>query len=297
MKNVSTRRASTGFMLVVLTLAAVIGLVFLGGCGASPSSVSTPPSATAVTLPTMLPITVKIEQRGTDNAPMVFVLAGEFLMGSAESDKDVGDEEKPQHTVSLDAFRIDQHEVTNAQYKQCVDAGKCTAPSDSSSNTRKSYYGNAQFDNYPVVYVSWQDAKNYCAWAGKRLPTEAEWEKAARGTDGRRYPWGDTFDKSKLNSFENGNKDTTEVGKYPSGASPYGAYDMAGNVWEWTNDWYGENYYASSPKQNPQGPSSGSMRAYRGGSTFNDFLFARAATRFGYSPDDRLPVIGFRCTF
>ncbi|OQY99430.1 MAG: hypothetical protein B6D41_01490 [Chloroflexi bacterium UTCFX4] len=234
------------------------------------------------------------QRRGKDNAPMVFVPAGEFTMGSADSATDAFDDEKPQHAVYLDDYWIDQHQVTNAQYKLCVDAGACQAPSEAKSYTRDSYYGNAQYANYPVIYVSWNDADTFCQWAGKRLPTEAEWEKAARGTDGRIYPWGNEFDQTRVNNNQVVG-DTTEVGKYPNGASPYGALDMAGNVWEWVNDWYDENYYRNSPRANPKGPSSGDSRVLRGGSWLNVASVVRAAFRNRVVPDDRDDRVGFRC--
>lgn len=231
---------------------------------------------------------------------MVFVPAGEFLTGSTNNDSVSDSDEKPQHTISLDAFWIDEHEVTNAQYSQCVSAGSCQPPSSTSSDTRSDYYGNSKFDNYPVIHVSWDDAKNYCGWAGKRQPTEAEWEKAARGPltgsgDARIYPWGSEFDPSRLN-FGSQQRDTMPVGSYPNGASPYGALDMAGNVWEWVADWYDGNYYSTSPRANPTGATSGSYRVLRGGA-WDDFRNnLRAAFRYEVTPGSRLFTIGFRCS-
>ena len=240
------------------------------------------------------------QPRGNDNAEMVLVPAGEFTMGSSEG----GANEEPVHRVYLDAFWIDVYEVTNARYKKCVDAGRCQPPGSLSSATQISYFGNPQFDKYPVTYVSWNDAKAYCEWAGKRLPTEAEWEKAARGTDGRLYPWGNEWDGNRAN-VEQRVGDTTSVGSYPAGASPYGALDMAGNVWEWVADWYDSSYYANSPSRNPLGPSSGQYRTLRGGGWVDDYYFARATHRYDftyptfrfdfYYPTFRYDYVGFRC--
>ena len=181
-------------------------------------------------------------------------------MGS-NSDRD---DEKPVHIVYLDAYWIDKTEVTNAEYAKCESARVCKPPISYESLTRFSYYGTEQYANYPVVYVTWTQAKTFCLWSGARLPTEAEWEKAARGTDGRIYPWGNYYTTSALLNYNSNVGDTTAVGKYPSGASIYGALDMSGNVWEWVADWYDASYYASSSSTNPTGPASGGTRVLRG---------------------------------
>jgi formylglycine-generating enzyme required for sulfatase activity len=235
---------------------------------------------------------------GKDGMTLLYVPAGEFKMGAADSDSQANPDEKPQHTVYLDAFYIDQTEVTNAMYAKCVKAGVCRAPLSARSHVTDRY-GNSQFDTYPVVYVDWNDAKQYCEWAGRRLPTEAEWEKAARGDDQRTYPWGNQApDMTRLNynhSYTWGTVvDTTPVGAYPTGASPYGALDMAGNVLEWVRDWYGENYYATTPDRNPTGPTFGDVRVLRGGAWFNA-SDVRASVRYWSFSGYQLDYAGFRC--
>ncbi len=251
------------------------------------------PTVTLTPNPAVTPTTVlgtrAGEERMIGGAPMVFVPAGDFTMGNRDSNA-------PEHVVYLDDFWIDKLDTTNALYKKCVDAGKCAPPSNKSSAKRSEYYGNSQFDNFPVIYVSWDDASKFCAWAGKRLPTEAEWEKAARGTDKRTYPWGNTFDANKLNSAEGGRGDTTVVGFFISGASPYGALDLAGNVWEWVADWYDSAYYTNSPRNNPVGPAAGDYRVLRGGSWSTDEDLTRAAYRGDYGPGFRFSYVGFRCS-
>jgi formylglycine-generating enzyme required for sulfatase activity len=219
-------------------------------------------------------------------APMVAVPAGEFRMGS-QGDPFAYGSETPQHTVYLDTFWLDRFDVTNALYARCAAAGVCAPPAQRRSNTRSAYYGDANFADYPVLYVSWSDAKAYCGWAGKRLPSEAEWEKAARGTDGRIYPWGSAFGASRLNSAEAGPGDTSRVGSFPAGASIYGALDMAGNAWQWVADFYQSDYYRLSPAINPAGPASGpppseATGVLRGGAWNNNQRAVRSAYRLGY---------------
>ena len=225
---------------------------------------------------------------------MVLVPAGAFLMGSPAGEG--SDDERPQHRVSLDAFEIDRYEVTVAEYQGCVDAGTCSAPgTDTSCN-----WGVGGRERHPVNCIDWSQAKAHCEWAGKRLPTEAEWEKAARGTDGRKYPWGNQAASCQRAVMYDGGtgcgrNSTWPVGSKPAGASPYGAHDMAGNVWEWVADWYGKDYYASSPAENPSGPESVGARVVRGGawSDFPDDL--RAANRLRSTPTGRNNYIGVRC--
>jgi formylglycine-generating enzyme required for sulfatase activity len=228
---------------------------------------------------------------GSHGETLVYVPKGEFTMGSDNGASD----EKPVHTVYLDAFWIDQFEVTNKQYQACVDAGMCEPPSFASSITHPNYYGNPEFDDYPVLYVNWDKANRYCeVWAGGDLPTEAQWEKAARGTEAFTYPWGNAQPNKDLLNYNQNFGDTTQVGSYGSGKSPYNAYGMAGNVWEWVNDYYQSDYYADKDS-NPQGPLSGVYRVLRGGSWDDLGYLVRSAIRYGDDPALTDYDIGFRC--
>lgn len=263
---------------------------------------TTEPSATFT--PTMLPTsTFTPEPTATqeiqvvdslvseaDGMVLVFVPAGEFEMGNEEG----WESEQPVHTVNLNAFWIDQTEVSNHQYRLCVQEEACEQPGSPDSFTRDRYYEDDAFASHPVINVSWYDAQTYCEWAGRRLPTEAEWEKAARGVDGNLYPWGDNISCEYAN-YIGCVGDTASTGSYPQGASPYGALDMAGNVWEWVSDWYYIGYYKESPLDYPQGPESGAYRVVRGGS-WNDYeWYLRTTTRYSYFPDNQRVSIGFRC--
>jgi formylglycine-generating enzyme required for sulfatase activity len=231
------------------------------------------------------------EIRDEKGGEMVLVPEGDFLMGSDRGEPD----EQPPHNIFLDAFYIDKFEVTNQLYKACVDDSQCEPPRQTyffAESPNRIYYGNSQYDNYPVVYVDWNMAKAYCEWRGARLPTEAEWEKAARGTNGNTYPWGQGLDCQKAN-YQGCVNQTSEVGVYKDGVSPYGASDMTGNVWEWVSDWYADNYYSISPGNNPSGPISGQSRVLRGGSwpRFDVTTYHRS----NFAPTYNTFDIGFRC--
>jgi formylglycine-generating enzyme required for sulfatase activity len=229
--------------------------------------------------------------------PMRLVPAGEFTMGTNDVlESDTG-KEKPVHTVYLDSYYIDKFEVTNFAYKSCVDAGVCIPPIDSSTDIQASYYGDSKFKDYPVVFITWYMAKTYCEWRGARTPTEAQWEKAARGDDSRKYPWGnDEADCGKAN-YQPCVGNATKVGSYLSGKSPYGVYDMAGNVFEWTADWFSKTYYDASPRSNPLGPETGDARVIRGGSWTGDIDYrVRADIRLWFDPNNAWRSIGFRCS-
>jgi len=229
--------------------------------------------------------------------PMVLIPEGSFEMGSEDGEED----EKPVHTVQLGAFFMDQFEVTNARYAECVETGKCVPPWGHDSYTRKEYYENIEFANYPGIYINWQDAQTYCHWRDARLPTEAEWEKAARGGfEQALYPWGNenpVCDPGAINGaqFNDFDKcfatDTEQVGSY--GANGYGLYDMAGNVWEWTADWY-EVYPDGDPTTSDYFGKQ--YRVLRGGSWDYDVSGLRLATRGLADPDYISSYsIGFRC--
>lgn len=265
----------------------------------APITPTTEPTVTPTKTPTPTAVITQVAEK--DNMVQVYILAGEFTMGSDYGD----DNEKPMHTVFLDEYWIDQTEVTNAQYALCVAAGDCTKPLDLESQINR-WYQDKKFADHPVVFVDWNQAKDYCAWAGRRLPTEAEWEKAARGTDERIYPWGNEFDGTKVNycdvncwgswkdSINNdGYATTSPVGKFLAGASPYGALDMAGNAYEWVLDWFG--LYTSEYQSNPAGPTSGSEHVLRGGAWGDDIHHLRTVIRSDEPPDLRRDFIGFRC--
>jgi formylglycine-generating enzyme len=238
---------------------------------------------------------------GKDGAPMVLIPAGEFQMGS----NDINESTKPVHTVYLDAFYIDQYEVTNMQYRKFIDATGHKAPT---------YWNDSKFNAYnqPVVGVTWDDANAYTKWGGKRLPTEAEWEKAARGgLVGKKYVWGDEWPPPKgagnfadesygkvfkdpvINDYNDGYIYTAPVGSF--GPNGYNLYDMVVNVWEWCDDWYDEKYYSKSPKQNPTGPSSGNKKVLRGGSwDYDEMHTICVANRTTPGPPTDYDF-GFRC--
>ena len=254
----------------------------------SPSKTPMPPVTvtSAVSTPTLGIGSSMISPK--DGMKLLYVPAGSFQMGSDSGDAN----EKPVHTMTLDAFWVDQTDVTNAMYAKCVNAGACQQPVNLSSFTRSSYYGNSEFDDYPVIYVDWNMADTYCKWASRQLPTEAQWEKAVRGIDGRIYPWGNNAPDDTLLNYSSNIGDTTEAGKYPNGASIYGALDMAGNVWQWVADWY-EAYSGNTVSDSSYGTT---YRVLRGGSWDNyNNIIVGSAYRYWSDPLYSDFLIGFRC--
>jgi formylglycine-generating enzyme required for sulfatase activity len=233
-----------------------------------------------------------VEQAAPTETPMVEITEGPFVMGL--DGMQALEDERPKHQVWLPAFFIDLYEVTTAQYASFLAATNRAAP----------WQWNAvdlpQHRDRPVIGVDWSDADAYCRWKGKRLPTEAEWEKSARGTDGRLYPWGNRAAHKDLANFALGARFSYSqvlmpVQSYDQGKSPYGVYQLAGNVWEWVQDWYAANYYEASPEQNPQGPKEGQFKVLRGGSWSDLPKYLLTYGRFKLPPETRNSYTGFRC--
>lgn len=232
----------------------------------------------------------KLSERGARLPDgMVLIPAGEFLMGADDGLPDA----RPLHPVYLSSFWIDKYETTNAEYRRCVEAGVCQPPKD------RQVFDDPQRVQHPVANLTWGQARAFCQWRGRHLPTEAEWEKAARGTDGRRYPWGNGEEVInnlvKEQTVRSNGSPIGPIGNFPTAQSPYGVYDLVGNVWEWVKDWYAEDYYASAPPRDPQGPLRGSFRVLRGG----DWSQSPFELRGSYRGWDEMtywgPTLGFRC--
>jgi serine/threonine-protein kinase len=266
-----------------------------------------PPTATAAPQSTVTPTQLPNQRTAQDGMVQLLVPAGDFLMGSA-GDLDADEDEQPQRTIFLDAFWVDQTEITNSMYAACVAAGACTTPAQGNSNSRADYYDNPAYADYPVVHVSRQAAAAYCQWAGRRLPTEAEWEKAARGSDGRIVPWGDALGDFRANfcdrscafnwaamAIDDSQQELGPVGSYPQGASPFGALDMVGNAYEWALDEYDAFYYDGMPATNPVNPPASNEAVIRGGSWFDRSAFIRAANRVNVDATLAGDNVGFRC--
>lgn len=266
------------------------------------------PTSTPLPIPTTPPTPTPKPLITSTGSQMLYIPAGIFRLGNDEGEND----EKPSLWVRLDAYYLDETEVTNADYAQCVDAGACDPPDSSRSAYYDTYYGDSDYNNYPVVFVSWYDAAAFCEWRGGRLPSEAEWEKAAsfdaEQTIKLRYPWGDEFDGERLNfcdancasenangRFNDGYRDTAPVGSYANGRSPLGLYDMTGNVMEWVADWYDSRTYQNASDTNPLGPPEGQFKSIRGGSWLSSADELTTTTRSSFDPTVSRTNLGFRC--
>ena len=256
----------------------------------------------------ILAVLAACDQSSVSSVPpedMVLIPAGEFIMGTDSEQANA--DQKPAHQVYLDAFYIDKYEVTNAQFEGFIVNGgyqdqklwtaegwRFIQKNQIKTPLQHSENSVSTDPDHPVIGVSWYEASAYATWAGKRLPTEAEWEKAARGTDGRIYPWGNEMDFSKLSYFPHVTKVQT-VGSFAKGASPYGVLDMVGSVWEWCADWYNESYYPQGSRKSPKGPEGGEYRVLRGGGWDSIWLQLRTSYRYCDKEDRRTYNIGFRC--
>ena len=281
-----------------------------------PTSTPILPTETATSVPTLAvtePITGSTRVSDIDQMEQVYVPAGAFIMGS---DSDLAKKtieggraypEIPVHTVTLDGYWIDKYEVSNAQYALCVEAGACELPFVLGSETRPHYYDDPQYGNYPVMWVNWYMAGTYCQWAGRRLPTEAEWEKAARGPNGQEYPWGNepiTGERANFcdincertianGKYDDGYADTAPVDSYPAGVSPYGAMNMAGNLWEWVSSIIMP--YPYDPDDGREDQEVYSERVWRGGPWSNGTWWMRSSLRYRSVPTYWWVNLGFRC--
>ena len=247
------------------------------------------------------PTEQQTQTTGRDRAPMVLIPAGPFHMGVPDAARDGGRDEYPGHIVFLDPYLIDTYEVTNGRYLEFITATGHRKPQHPHNPERNIWHGGLMPESImerPVINVDWFDANAYCTWAGKRLPTEAEWEKAARGGDDRRFPWGNVEPTDKHLNFNQkwiGERTLMPVGSYEAGKSVFGLYDVAGNVWEWVADWYDLTYYEKSPEKNPKGPVTGRNKVIRSSGWQVETPQVRIFTRIQSNPKDRNESTGFRC--
>ncbi len=252
------------------------------------------PTATFTPTATITPAPGSSRINPVDGMLMLYVPAGEYNMGRGTHNGEIERDDQPPHKVYVSAFWISQTQVTNAQYRRCVEAGVCGQPIREEINPH--YYDSA-YSRHPVVYIAWPLAATYCGWTGGRLPTEAEWERAASGDSNRDYAWGNEFNGREMANVDNVHGGTVEVGSYPQNASPYGVLDMGSNVREWVADWYSNSYYLGSPYENPSGPEKGSKRSLRGASWHDPKERARVTQRYGHEPGSAGDNRGFRCVY
>jgi formylglycine-generating enzyme required for sulfatase activity len=285
MENDHNQKGRVSTMRLIAVIACVV--LFLSGCSGDNGCKTDADCGTGFFCENKI-----CKQKTDDDKGMLDIPAGSFMMGCNEAQDSACDaDELPYHEVTLMAYKIDAHEVTQAQYQACIDGGGCFAPGADA---------NCEWDpstraDYPVVCVTWERADEYCRWAGKRLPSEAEWEKAARGDSGLVYPWGDSAPECAHVNFADCDTGSQPVGTHPGGNSPYGVEDMAGNVYEWVNDYYAEDYYATSPENDPQGPATGDYRVMRGGAWGYDASYLRTSNRGANQQTVYRFPLGFRC--
>lgn len=266
------------------------------------------PTNTPTPLPTLQPTPTPAPLTSKTGMLMVYVPGGVFRLGNDDGNPD----QRPSILVNMDPYFMDETEVTNGQYAQCVADGVCRPPSRANASYHPLYYGSPDYDNYPVIFVDWNMADTFCRWRSARLPSEAEWERAAGYNPATLqrtfYPWGDEFNGENLNycdancsgedqdaSFNDQHRDTAPVKSYETGRSPLGVYDMLGNVMEWTADWYDRKAYASAPNTNPRGPASGDYKVIRGGSWLSGPDDTSVTYRTFFSPGVVQATLGFRC--
>lgn len=312
-----------GLLALVIMAGIGFGLLNLGGAGEVTEAEATAtlesaviaalteiaPTATPTPVPTEPPTPTPEPLITETGSRMVLIPGGIFRMGDDESEDA---DQRPSHLIRLDPYFIDETEVTNGEYKQCVDAGVCSPPASANATYHEAYFGDPTFDDYPVIFVSWFDAETFCTWRGARLPSEAEWEKAAGFEPEEalkfRFPWGDEFDGTRLNycdancprdfadvAVDDGHRDTAPVGSYANGRSPSNIYDLSGNVMEWVADWYDARYYEVSSDTNPLGPLEGTARVIRGGSWLSPEDSVHTTSRDSFDPSVARANLGFRC--
>jgi len=312
-----------GLLLAIIALGTAFGVLNVGGPAELSEAEATAtlesavvaaltaiaPTPTPLPEPTTLPTPTPEPFITSTDSRMLYIPEGIFLMGDDESEER---DQQPAHLLRLDAYYIDETEITNGAYAQCVDDGACSPPASPNATYHGSYFGDPAFDDYPVIFVSWFDADTFCRWRDGRLPSEAEWEKAAafEPLESVRtlWPWGDEFDGTRLNfcdkncprdfsdpAVDDGAQDTAAVGSYPDGRSHLGLLDMSGNVMEWVGDWYGRNTYSQSVDTNPLGPLEGEFKVMRGGSWLSAAPETRTTARDSFDPLVSRANLGFRC--
>lgn len=278
--TITAQAASTSHALLLITATSL-------------SLTANAPTATPTPSPTPEPLTGTSRISPMDGMTQFYIPSGEFIMGASSDQSTAEAQEKPQHRVILSGFWMDETEVTRGMYKQCISSGNCPDISNELAST--SGFFDSKNDDHPMVMLTWEQSKNYCEKNGRRLPSEAEWEKAARGTNGRTYPWGETPIDGNLALYGKAVNGTRPVESFPAGMSPYGLLNMIGNAAEWVYDTYSVDYYATSPFENPLGPDTADQKVIRGSSWKDDISLVRISRRSFASQNFKDDDLGFRC--